>query len=111
MTTAAELRKQMILGWKEKEFQEQTIILARGLGWEWIYHTYDSRRSVSGFPDLVLVHGRLGRTLFRELKTGKGRVSPAQRGWLDGLTAGGSDAAVWRPSDYLSGLIEQELRS
>lgn len=109
MTTAAELREQTILGWKEAVFQQHVLTLAKGLGWSLQYHTHDSRRSAPGFPDLVLVHPVAGRTIFRELKTEKGRISPAQRGWIDGLTAGGSDAAVWRPTDYLSGRIEQEL--
>ncbi|MGX5360071.1 VRR-NUC domain-containing protein [Kocuria sp. KH4] len=97
--------------WSETEFQTFLLQRAAGHGWSLRYHTYDSRRSAPGFPDLVLVHPVRGRTIFRELKTETGRVSPDQRGWIDGLTAGGSDAAVWRPSDYLSGLIEQELRS
>ena len=49
-------------------------------GWLW-YHTHDSRRSNPGFPDLVLV--RPPEMLFIELKSERGRVSPAQRMWLD----------------------------
>lgn len=97
--------------WTEKQFQTFILQRAAGHGWTLRYHTHDSRRSEPGFPDLVLVHPVRGRTIFRELKTQTGRISPAQLGWIDGLTAGGADAAVWRPSDYLAGLIEQELRS
>lgn len=110
MTTAAQLREETILAWPEAKLQEQVIILARALGWELIYHVYDSRRSHPGFPDLVLVHPSAGRTLFVELKSTKGRLSPAQRLWIEGLRLAGQDATVWRPADFHSGLIEKELR-
>lgn len=100
----------MILAWPEKKFQEQVIILARSLGWELIYHVHDSRRSHPGFPDLVLVNLRQRRLIWRELKSTKGRLSPAQRIWLEGLAIANQDAGVWRPTDYFTGLIEQELR-
>ena len=71
------------------------------------YHTHDSRRSPRGFPDLVAV-GPQG-VLFRELKTAKGKVSPAQEAWLEAMLAGGVDAGIWRPSDLLNGTIAREL--
>jgi hypothetical protein len=67
------------------------------------YHTHDSRRSQAGFPDLVLV--RPPRLIFAELKTAKGRVSPAQGEWLEDLGHVASkvgpriEVAVWRPDD------------
>jgi hypothetical protein len=71
------------------------------------YHTHRSDRSEPGFPDLVI----LTRTsvLYRELKTAKGRPTPAQTAWLDRLSALGADAAVWRPDDLTSGRIGAEL--
>ncbi len=59
------------------------------------YHTFDSRRSERGFPDLVVVgpHG----VIFRELKADRGRLTPEQVRWLDMLTEAGADADVWRP--------------
>ena len=71
------------------------------------YHTRDSRRSPSGFPDLVCVGP--GFVIYRELKTARGRVSAAQRRWLDALRDTGASAGVWRPSDLLSGTIAREL--
>ena len=62
------------------------------------YHTYDSRRSNPGFPDLVLV-GCNG-VLYRELKTDRGRLTPMQEWWLNSLLDAGQDAGVWRPSDW-----------
>jgi hypothetical protein len=81
----------------EKEWQTQVVQLARLYGWRLIYHTYDSRRSPSGFPDLVLVRDE--RLVFVELKAGRGRVSPAQREWLAGLQRTAAEVYVWRPDD------------
>lgn len=82
----------------EAQFQNRVLKLARYRGWTH-YHTYDSRRSVAGFPDLVLVHPRHG-ILYRELKTDKGTVSRAQQEWLHLLTVAGADAKVWRQRDW-----------
>ena len=94
----------------EKDFQAGVLKLARFHGFTLRYHTHDSRRSAPGFPDLVLVNTRTGRILWRELKRNKGRVSPEQREWLDGLTACGMDAAVWRPNDLDDGTVLAQLR-
>lgn len=91
----------------EKTFQGQVQQLARMTGWK-AYHTYDSRRSEPGFPDLVLAHPSRG-VLYRELKTATGRVSPHQRAWLDLLKTAGADADIWRPADLESGRIGDEL--
>ena len=76
---------------KEKQFQAQVI---KALGWL-VYHTYDSRKCEPGFPDLVLVRDR---TMYRELKTEKGRLTKPQRKWGDALKKAGEDYKVWRPS-------------
>lgn len=81
----------------EATFQSQILALCKHLGLL-TYHTYDSRRSQPGFPDLVIVGSR--KMLFRELKTDLGRVSPEQAQWLDALRQLGVDADVWRPSDW-----------
>lgn len=86
----------------EKEFQASVIELARVNGFR-DYHTHNSRHSAAGFPDLVLVRG--DRLIFAELKTERGRVSEAQRAWLDDLTAvalacSGVEVYIWRPSHW-----------
>lgn len=79
----------------EREFQTMLVQYARLCGWL-TYHTFDSRRSDPGFPDLVMV--RLGdrgahrptqrddRIIIAELKRERGRVSVAQTLWLEALT-------------------------
>jgi hypothetical protein len=75
-----------------------------GLKW---YHPRDSRRSVSGWLDLACAGP--GGILFAELKTQRGRVSPAQREWITALEHAGQAVFVWRPEDFLSGAIQAEL--
>ena len=89
----------------ERELENSVRRYLVDLSLRW-YHTFDSRRSPSGFPDLVIV----GRgVIYRELKTAKGKLTAAQSQWLDTLTAAGQDACVWRPSDFYSGRIANEL--
>lgn len=73
------------------------------------YHTYDSRRSERGFPDLVIVGVR--GVLFRELKDEKKKPTIHQQQWIQALQAAGADAGLWRPSDLHNGRITSELRS
>lgn len=80
----------------EKEWQAQVTQLAKQTGWRGAYHTYDSRRSSSGFPDLVLVRDRV---VYLELKREKGKLSPAQRHWVGWLLSAGAEVYVVRPRD------------
>lgn len=80
----------------EKEWQAQVTQLAKQTGWRGAYHTYDSRRSSSGFPDLVLVRDRV---VYLELKREKGKLSPAQRDWIGWLLSAGAEVYVVRPRD------------
>jgi hypothetical protein len=81
--------------------------LCARLGIRW-YHAYDSRRSIPGWPDLILIGNRI---IFRELKSASGILRPEQRDWRDLLHAAGADWAIWRPADLESGRIEGELRA
>lgn len=81
----------------ERQFQSQVVKVAKLNGWL-VYHTFDSRRSEPGFPDLVLVKGE--RVIFAELKSEQGRVRPEQVEWLERLSvAKEMKAVVWRPSE------------
>jgi hypothetical protein len=89
----------------ERAFQASVVRYARLMGWA-TYHTFDSRRSDAGFPDLVLV--RRPRVVFAELKSQRGRLRPAQRAWIEELRACGQAVYVWRPSQWRE--IEGVLR-
>lgn len=91
----------------EKEFQQKVLLLARAHGYR-CYHTFDSRRSAAGYPDLTLVRARDGRLIFAELKTETGKLTPEQEDWLADLRAADVQACVWRPSQLPS--IENLLR-
>ena len=88
----------------EKQFQQAVIDYALLHNWK-IYHTYDSRKSVPGFPDLVLVRDRI---IFAELKREGGKLTEAQTTWLDAIAKAGGDAFVWMPSRW--NVIEEVLK-
>jgi hypothetical protein len=71
------------------------------------YSPYFSERSQAGWPDLTIV-GPSG-ILFRELKTGTGRLTAAQEDVLLRLGQAGGDAAVWRDTDWTAKTIHREL--
>jgi hypothetical protein len=81
----------------EREWQWQVVRLARLRGWA-TYHTFDSRRSDPGYPDLTLCRG--SRLVFAELKTDRGRLRPEQVAWLSRLRAAGAEVHVWKPRDW-----------
>jgi hypothetical protein len=94
-----------ILKQSEKQFQGAVVEYAELNSWL-VYHTYDSRRSNPGFPDLVMVRDH--RLVFAELKSEKGRESKAQTEWLDALGRSTPEVWLWRPSDWPE--IESVLR-
>ncbi len=84
----------------EKGFMATVVQYAKLCGWM-CYHTWNSKHSEPGFPDLVLV--RDGEIVFVELKLEKGKVSVAQEKWLSELQKCSSDnvsVIVFRPSDW-----------
>lgn len=89
----------------EREFQDLVIRLADTCGWL-VYHTYDSRRSRPGYPDLTLVSRKKNRVVFAELKTQKGHLTVDQQYWgeqLKGISK--IEYYLWRPQDWQSGEI------
>ncbi len=91
----------------EADLQSAEIELATRLGYL-SYHTYDSRRSAPGFPDLVMVHPRSGAILFVENKSDTGKVTADQDRWLRALAVRGL-AFVWRPEHLRDGTIARTL--
>jgi hypothetical protein len=103
------MRTELALQMREKQLQATIEQLAKYLGWR-VYHTYDSRRSNPGFPDLCMVHAGQERVVWAELKSTTGRLTKAQREWLDDLEAAGQECYLWRPSSWVSGEIHRILQ-
>lgn len=111
----------------EKPWQEIVVKTFKDRGWL-VYHTFDSRHSPKGFPDIVAVHPGLnrlaglegaatttsepgfqallrtlteqtGRVIVAELKRDSGRLRPEQRMWLYAFRATGLPTYIWRPED------------
>jgi hypothetical protein len=100
----------------EDELLRNILDLALRLGFL-IHHDRPARTATGwrtaiqgtpGFPDLVLAHPDTRRCLVAELKSEKGRLEPFQKEWISALRPLG--AIVWRPRDWISGLIEGMLR-
>jgi hypothetical protein len=92
----------------ERSLQASVIEICKLSGIAW-YHTYDSRRSNRGWPDLAMV-GKRG-FITRELKTATGRLTAEQQRWGLMLRAVGIPWDVWRPDDLHSGRIQRELEA
>ena len=89
----------------ERDFQAQVMDMARRLGWTLQYHTWSSKHSAAGFPDLVLLHPQQKRVLYVECKALDRygipkRLTPAQGEWIETLRACGQDVRVWTPLDW-----------
>jgi len=94
----------------EKALQAHVEHAARQLGWL-VYHTFDSRRSAAGWPDLVCVHEETGRMIVAELKRDGKKPTEEQRRWLVALAGvPGIECYVWHPSEWESGEIVEMLR-
>ncbi len=82
----------------EREYQDLITEYAELKGFL-KYHTWNSRRSDPGFPDLVLV--RPPRLIFAEVKRESGKVTVHQRRWLDTLgEIPHLETYLWYPSDW-----------
>lgn len=81
----------------EAQFQASILDCASKLGYR-TYHNPDSRRSTSGWPDIVLC--KPPRLIFLELKTMKGRVRDEQYAWIEALRECGVEARIVRPDSY-----------
>jgi hypothetical protein len=90
----------------ERELQQLVADLCRVLGLPH-FHVQHSRGMAPGFPDSVIIGTKV---IYRELKAERGTLAPEQRAVADALKAAGADWRVWRPSNWLNGDIELELR-
>lgn len=93
----------------EEDFQAAIIKEAKRHGWKH-YHARNSRKSVAGFPDLVLVRGN--RVIFAELKAEDGRLDAEQLTWAELLkeVGGNVEYYVWQPRDW-SNVLEVLTRT
>lgn len=81
----------------EKDWQRQVRDLADTFGYRRAYHTFDSRRSDTGFPDLVLVSPQRQRIVYLELKREQGKITGQQAQWIRDLHTAGAEVYVARP--------------
>jgi len=92
----------------EKAFQRQLIDMAANLGYVRTYHTTYSIGSDAGYPDLTLVHPRLG-VVWLEVKGGaKVTIYQKQIDWIEDLQRAGQHAYICKPKDY--DLVQAILR-
>jgi hypothetical protein len=90
--TGTELFHDALMKMSERVFQRLVVEAAERRGWM-VYHTYDSRRSRAGYPDLTMVRG--GVVIFAELKKMGEKPKPEQKQWLDALP----NSFFWVPTD------------
>ncbi len=88
---------------REKDLMQAILDAARLLGWK-CYHTFDSRRSEPGWPDVVCLKN--DRCIVYETKTERGKPTPAQLDWLAAFNDAGIPAKIVRPADLDSVLNE-----
>lgn len=114
MAEPSKYHRAAALAMSEDELEDNVLQAAQFLGWVAVHHrparTKDGEwrtaiKGQKGFPDLCLA--RDGVVLLRELKRERGKTSPGQVIWLEAL---GDHGGIWRPSDWLSGRIQHELR-
>lgn len=100
----------------EEQLTRSVVKLARRLG-VLVHHCRPAKTDKGwrtpiqgdrGFPDLVLV-GRW--VVYPELKSERGTLDADQKRWRDRLLAIGADWRVWRPRDWFSGAIREELEA
>jgi hypothetical protein len=110
--TPEQYRKMLAEAMSEKELQREVRKKAKEHGWhDWCWHT--SLYSPAGWVDLVLireVNEEQARIVFAELKKERAKEpTPVQLETHRLLRMAGHKVYVWRPSNYLSGEIEEVL--
>jgi hypothetical protein len=88
-------------GCSEKDFQARVVKLALGLGWERVFHVFDSRRSEPGFMDTVFgCEWRSTPVLVAELKVPPNKPTAEQLWWLRVFEKAGIPTYVWYPDQW-----------
>jgi hypothetical protein len=89
------------------EWTDLVIDIAHHFGWL-VSHKRPARTNKgyrtaisgnAGFPDIAASHPMWG-TVFAELKSHRGKLSPAQEAWRQSLVAGGARYFLWKPADF-----------
>jgi hypothetical protein len=91
----------------EAELQANIIALCGELGFP-VGQMLNFRATIRGWPDLVIIART--KIIYRELKSERGTLSPDQRDTGTRIRAAGGNWAVWRPRDWVTGRIQDELR-
>jgi hypothetical protein len=96
--SANRYKREVARAMDEDTFQAIVVSDAKRLGWR-VYHTFDSRHSAAGFPDLCMV--RPPRVVFVELKRVGAKLTQPQLEWQSDLRAchGNVECHIWRPDD------------
>ena len=115
VSSLAEFDKAVALKMSEQQLLDAVVDLAHFYGWK-VAHFRPAmtakgwRTPVSadgkGFPDLVLVKGRV---IFVELKSQKGKVTEEQYLWGQALVKSRQEYYFFRPSDWMDGTIKALL--
>jgi Holliday junction resolvase len=92
----------------EAELQDAVMEALHKFGWL-CYHTFDSRKSEVGFPDVIALRDE--RMFVIEFKTETGKVTPKQFAWLKSFEdIDGVETFVWRPRHLQSGVIDRVIQ-
>lgn len=93
----------------EKQFESQVKDLAKIFHVDKYYHPFLSKWSEKGFPDCTII--KVPRLIFAELKSEKGKLSPAQAEWLELLRQCKTvEAYLWRDGEEALEEIAEVLR-
>lgn len=93
----------------EKALQAAFVAAVKSSPGAMCYHTYDSRRSEEGFPDLLVLMLRPPGVWFLELKTEAGQLSGPQKAWARTIAAVGGNWREVRPSNAAAVAAEMGL--
>lgn len=75
-----------------------------------VFHSTDPRKDTErGWPDLAIAGPSSPHVLFAELKSEHGQLTREQIHWRWYLQHAGCAWRLWKPLDWESGEIEQEL--